>query len=146
MGIKNKWGWQPAHAKPNLVKCYIFPIMGNGKDVTYAQRGGFFMLVDYNLEGNPYCNLWAAVVSTALLDLKIKFNPSPRGSGAIVRQLDRRQAIWFFSCPDESLLSWICFHLQIDLQATIKRAAEINPAVKKALSNDKIECYHKGTI
>jgi hypothetical protein len=104
------------------------------------------MQIDYNLEGNPYRNLWAAVVSTALGDLQVKYDPAPKWNGGIQRQLDRRKAIWFFSCPDDSLLSWICFHLQIDLQATIKRAAEINPAVKKALSNDKIECYHKGTI
>ncbi len=103
------------------------------------------MLVDYNLEGDPFRNLWSAVVTTALDDLQIKYDPAPKHSGGIVRQLDRQQAIWFFSCPDESLLSWICQMLQIDLQAVIKRAAEINPAVKKALSNDKIECYYKGT-
>ncbi len=104
------------------------------------------MQVDDKLEGDPIRNLWAAVIMTALDDLRIKQETAPRWSSGISRQLDRKRAIWFFSCPHESSLSWICEKLQLDLGSTIKRAREINPAVKKSLSFGKGECYHKDTI
>jgi hypothetical protein len=102
------------------------------------------MQVDGNLFGNPYRNVWAAVILTALDDLKIRYEQNPKWSSGIERQRNRRQAIWFFNYPSQSSLSWICEKLNLDLQSTVKKAHEICPEVKINLSIEKAECYHKG--
>lgn len=102
------------------------------------------MQVDYHLKGDPVRNLWSAVILNALDDLKIKYEEKPKWSSGISRQLDRQKAIWFFSNPHESSLSWICGKLQIPLMDTIRKAHEINPEVKINLSFEKVEYYHKG--
>lgn len=119
------------------------------------------MQVDHNLYGDPIRNLWAAVILTALDDLKIRFEQNPKWSSGINRQLNRRQAIWFFSRPEDSSLSWICKKLNLDLQATVKKAHEICPEVKiiksgitaevlnseiKRLSFEKVECYYENMV
>jgi hypothetical protein len=102
------------------------------------------MQVDDKLEGDPIRNLWAAVIMTALDDLKIGYDANPKWSSGISRQLDRKKAIWFFSEPYESSLSWICEKLNIDLIATVKKAHEICPEVKINLSFEQVESYYKG--
>lgn len=102
------------------------------------------MQVDFNLYGDPIRNLWAAVILTALDDLMIKYNPAPKYSGGVEKQRNRRQAIWFFSQPSQSSLSWICQKLNIDLRATVKKARELCPEIN--LSFEKVECYNKGAV
>lgn len=104
------------------------------------------MQVDYHLKGDPVRNIWSAVILNAMDDLKIKYEENPKWSSGISRQLDRQKAIWFFSNPKESMLSWICEKLQIPLRETIKRAHEINPEVKINLSFELVEGYHKGEV
>jgi hypothetical protein len=104
------------------------------------------MQVDCNQAGDPIRNLWAAVILTAFDDLKIPYESNPFWSSQINRQINRRQAIWFFSNPQDSTLDWICQKLNIDLEATVKRAHEICPDVKINLSFEKVEGYHKGAI
>ena len=89
------------------------------------------MQVDCNQNGDPIRNLWAAVILTALDDLKIHYDSNPKWSSQINRQIDRRQAIWFFSYPNQSTLGWICEKLQIDLQSTVKKAHEVCPFVQR---------------
>ena len=54
------------------------------------------MQVDDKLEGDPIRNLWAAVIMTALDDLRIKQESFPKWSSGKNRQADRAKAIWFF--------------------------------------------------
>jgi hypothetical protein len=92
------------------------------------------MQVDYNLYGDPIRNLWAAVIMTALDDLKIQYDPAPKYSGGKQRQIERRRARHFFRRPYDSNLSWICFHLGIDLDNILE-------AAKKNLSFEDMHCY-----
>lgn len=105
---------------------------------------GLIMQVDCNQTGDPIINLWSAVILTALDDLKIEFQENPAWSSGKNRQANREKAIWFFSRPHESSLSWICQKLNLDLRATVKKARELCPEIN--LSFEKVECYHKGAV
>jgi len=95
------------------------------------------MQVDYNLYGDPIRNLWAAVIMTALDDLKIQYDPAPKYSGGRQRQIERLRARHFFRRPYDSNLAWICFHLGLDLDRVVERA-------KKNLSFEPIPRYRSG--
>ena len=92
------------------------------------------MQVDHNLYGDPIRNLWAAVITTALDDLKIHFNQAPKYSGGRQRQIELRRARHFFRRPYDSNLAWVCFHLGMDLERVLE-------AAKKNLSSEPIACY-----
>ena len=95
------------------------------------------MQVDDRMYGNPERNLWAAVITTALDDLKIRYNPKPKYSGGRQRQIERLRARHFFRRPYDSNLAWICFHLGLDLDRVLEQA-------KKNLSFEPIPRYRSG--
>ena len=88
------------------------------------------MQVDFNLQGDPYRNLWAAVVTTALDCLALPYVMVPKTQTQLTHKRDRDKAVWFFSAPHESNLGWISDKLGIDLESIIKCAHEICPEVK----------------
>ena len=75
---------------------------------------------DYS-SGDPYKNLWAAVVTNALKDLDRKVNIGPKGK-RIHTQIHRRDAIHFFRSRYSSL-PWICKAIGIPIEY-VKRRAE----------------------
>ena len=75
--------------------------------------------------GDPIRNLWAAVIRNALLEVKGKgiYNHGNCGTARAAR----RQAIHFFR-SEESMLSYICEQMGIDLQSVRSRAEKLMSA------------------
>jgi len=74
-------------------------------------------------EGDPLKNLWAAVVETALDDLKDR-SKYYKGNCTGAMKAERRGSINFF-VSEHSRLPWICTELGLDIDSIRERAAEI---------------------
>lgn len=74
-------------------------------------------------EGDPIRNLWAAVIETALEDLK-RVTKTFKGRASGAKRAEVRWSMNFFT-SENSTLPWICTALGLDIEAIRAKARDV---------------------
>lgn len=75
------------------------------------------------MEGDPIRNLWAAVIETALEDLK-RATQTFKGRESGTKEAEVRWSMNFFT-SENSTLPWICTALGLDIEAIRAKARDV---------------------